>query len=63
MRTVLIGLAVLVFAAVLTFLNWLMKKVQAEQLARLWNERERWRAPGAKLRRTGRQRARRSRLP
>jgi len=59
MSAVLIGLAVLVFAAVLNFLNWLMQKVQADRLARLWNERERWRVPGARPRRTGRHRARR----
>jgi len=58
-RTVLIGLAVLVFAAVLNFLNWFMKKVQAEQMARRWNERERWRDPDARPRRTRESRARR----
>lgn len=59
MRTVLIGLAVLVFAAVLNFLNCLTKKVQADRLAHLWNERERWRVPDARPRRTGGSRARR----
>jgi hypothetical protein len=48
-----------VFAAVLNFLNWLIEKVQADRLARLWNERERWRVPGARPRRISRHRARR----
>jgi hypothetical protein len=59
MRTVLIGLAVVVFAAVLGFLSRLTKEIQAKQLAHLWNERERWRVPGARSRRSGRHRARR----
>jgi hypothetical protein len=59
MRAVLIGLAVLVFAVVLNFLNWLMDKVRADRLAHLWNERERWRVPDARPRRSGRHRARR----
>jgi hypothetical protein len=47
---VLIGLAVLVFVAVLGLLNRVLKKAQSEQMARLWNERERWRDPGSRRR-------------
>jgi hypothetical protein len=50
---VLIGLAVFVFVAVLGLLNQILKKAQSEQMARLWNERERWRDPGSR-RRSGR---------
>jgi hypothetical protein len=47
---VLIVLAVLQFVVVLALLNRFVKKAQAEQMARRWNERERWRDPTARPR-------------
>ena len=46
----LIGLAIFVFVIVLSLLNRLVTRLQAEQMARLWNERERWRDPNSKPR-------------
>ena len=46
----LIGLAVFVFVVVLGLLNQALRKAQSEQMARLWNERERWRAPTSRPR-------------
>jgi hypothetical protein len=47
---VLIGLATLVLVLVLSLLNHLVKRLQAHQMAHLWNERQRWRDPSPRPR-------------
>ena len=59
MRTILIGLAMLVFMVVCSLLNQVVKKAQEEQMTRLWNEREQWRDPTTRPRRHATRRSRR----
>ncbi len=57
MTLTLIGLAILVFVVVLILLNRFVGRLQGEQIAHLWNERERWRDPGSRPR-SGHERSR-----
>lgn len=39
---VLMGLAMIAVGILLTRLNWLLKKAQADQMTQLWNERQKF---------------------